>query len=122
MNKHDGFKRGSGCFICADCGKRTRATKRDGADSRLCADCFEFAGRENEHSDNGHEGGPKVEGCPVCCGVKSGKEYADWDGETDMTPKEPMKVVRNLLSGKEVLIPKDTPLCCDPSSETCWCM
>jgi len=28
------------------------------------------------------------------------------------------KVVKNLLSGKECIIPSDTPLCCDPSSET----
>jgi len=28
------------------------------------------------------------------------------------------KVVKNLLSGKECIIPNDTPLCCDPSSET----
>lgn len=31
---------------------------------------------------------------------------------------EGQKVVKNLLSGAEVVIPKDTPLCCDPSSET----
>lgn len=28
------------------------------------------------------------------------------------------KVVQNLLSGQDCIIPKDTPLCCDPSSET----
>ena len=32
------------------------------------------------------------------------------------------KVVRSLMSGKEVVIRKDTPLCCDPSSETYWSM
>ena len=32
------------------------------------------------------------------------------------------KTVRNLMSGKEVEIAVDTPLCCDPSSETYWCM
>jgi hypothetical protein len=35
---------------------------------------------------------------------------------------EGQKVVRNLLSGAECVIPKDTPLCCDPSSETYHCM
>lgn len=34
----------------------------------------------------------------------------------------PMKKVRNLMSGKEIQIPVDTPLCCDPSSETYWSM
>jgi len=32
------------------------------------------------------------------------------------------KTVRNLLSGKELEIESDTPLCCDPSSETYWSM
>jgi hypothetical protein len=32
------------------------------------------------------------------------------------------KVVTNLMSGNLVRIPVDTPLCCDPSSETYWSM
>jgi hypothetical protein len=28
--------------------------------------------------------------------------------------------VTNLMSGKEVQIERDTPHCCDPSSETYW--
>ena len=34
----------------------------------------------------------------------------------------PMKTVKNLMSGKEIQIAVDTPLCCDPSSETYWSM
>lgn len=34
----------------------------------------------------------------------------------------PMKTVKNLMSGKEIQIPVNTPLSCDPSSETYWCM
>ena len=34
----------------------------------------------------------------------------------------PMKTVRNLMSGKELEIPVDTPRCCDPSSELYWTM
>ena len=33
-----------------------------------------------------------------------------------------MKTVTNLMSGKEVQIERDTPHCCDPSSETYWSM
>lgn len=33
-----------------------------------------------------------------------------------------MKKVRNLMTGEEIEIPEDTPLCCDPSSETYWSM
>lgn len=33
-----------------------------------------------------------------------------------------LKTVRNLMSGKEIEIPEDTPLACDPSSETYWSM
>lgn len=34
----------------------------------------------------------------------------------------PTKKVRNLMSGIEIEIAADTPLCCDPSSETYWSM
>jgi len=30
--------------------------------------------------------------------------------------------VKNLMTGKEMQIAADTPLCCDPSSETFWSM
>ena len=33
-----------------------------------------------------------------------------------------MVTVRNLLSGKEVQIPSNTPRCCDPSTELYHCM
>ena len=32
------------------------------------------------------------------------------------------KIVKNLMSGELVEIAADTPLCCDPSSETYWSM
>lgn len=32
------------------------------------------------------------------------------------------KIVLNLISGKMVRIPFNSPLCCDPSSETYWSM
>ena len=37
-------------------------------------------------------------------------------------PKQTTKTVQNLMTGKEIQIPSDTPLCCDPSSETYWSM
>lgn len=37
-------------------------------------------------------------------------------------PESNLKTVRNLLSGAEVVIPVDTPRCCDPSSELYWTM
>jgi len=36
--------------------------------------------------------------------------------------KPKMKKVRNLMSGKMVEIAEDTPMACDPSSETYWSM
>ena len=33
-----------------------------------------------------------------------------------------MKTVRNLMSGKDIQIPHDTPRACDPSSELYWTM
>lgn len=32
------------------------------------------------------------------------------------------KKVKNLMSGKEIEIPSNTPRCCDPSSELYWTM
>lgn len=42
--------------------------------------------------------------------------------EYDLCFKLPVeyKTVKNLLSGKDVVIAEGTPLCCDPSSETYW--
>ena len=42
------------------------------------------------------------------------------DLERHVQPKT--RKVRNLMSGEEVEIAYDTPLCCDPSSETYWSM
>jgi hypothetical protein len=39
---------------------------------------------------------------------------------TDYVNQVPMITVTNLMSGKPVQIRADTPLCCDPSSETYW--
>jgi hypothetical protein len=33
-----------------------------------------------------------------------------------------MKTVKNLMTGKDVQIDRDTPWCCNPSSETYWSM
>ena len=33
-----------------------------------------------------------------------------------------MKTVTNLMTGKEIQIERDTPRCCDPSSELYWSM
>lgn len=34
----------------------------------------------------------------------------------------PNKTVKNLMTGKEIEIPVDTPWCCNPASETYWSM
>jgi hypothetical protein len=36
--------------------------------------------------------------------------------------KSNQKVVKNMMTQNEIVIDKDTPLCCDPSSETYWSM
>lgn len=33
-----------------------------------------------------------------------------------------MKTVRNIMTGKDIQISHDTPMCCDPSSERFWTM
>lgn len=37
-------------------------------------------------------------------------------------PKPKMITVINLMSGKPIQIPEDTPRCCDPSTELYWSM
>lgn len=48
--------------------------------------------------------------------------YAYTDELNYLTNVVHMKKVTNLISGKEIEIPSNTPHCCDPSSETYWSM
>lgn len=51
--------------MCWDCGIR----KAGSSDLRLCPECEDYAGWENEHSDMGHGEGPddpQPHNCPVC--------------------------------------------------------
>ena len=50
------FQRGSGCFVCEACGRRTRDTGTQSVGSRLCPDCYEIAGFYNTLQDEGEEG------------------------------------------------------------------
>jgi hypothetical protein len=47
-------------------------------------------------------------------------QRATWFPDHDIMVKT--REVTNLLSGKKVIIAANTPLCCDPSSETYWSM
>jgi len=58
------FERGSGCYKCRVCGKRTRETGEGESSIELCRRCYDEAGLENDHSDNGHF--TLDEGCPTC--------------------------------------------------------
>lgn len=51
MAKMNRFARHTGCFPCECCGRKTRETRNDNL--RLCEQCFELSGIENEISD-GH--------------------------------------------------------------------
>lgn len=46
--------------------------------------------------------------------------YFDDMFRIEYAPK--FKTVKNLMSGQEVEIAADTPLCCNPASETYWSM
>lgn len=50
------------------------------------------------------------------------EDYAIVDAVTFHKSIEKQETKRNLLSGKEFTQPVNTPLCCDPSSETYWSM
>jgi len=53
---------------------------------------------------------------------KLGKNYAYCEESRYRNQVVHVKTVINLMSKKPVEIPSDTPLCCDPSSETYWSM
>lgn len=59
------FKRGSGCYVCRDCGKQTRETGGGESASRLCRDCYTLAEWANAHSDESHDETPDPN-CPIC--------------------------------------------------------
>ena len=44
--------------------------------------------------------------------------------EVDFAKEYPVgtKVVKNLLTGENIVIAEDTPWCCNPASETYWSM
>jgi hypothetical protein len=48
--------------------------------------------------------------------------YRIADAETFRKSIEKQEIRKNLMSGKEFSQPVNTPLCCDPSSETYWSM
>ena len=59
------------------------------------------------------------------CNVKTGLRKEDFgicDARYFYSQVEKKEVVSNLMSGKPVTQGVNTPLCCDPSSETYWSM
>lgn len=54
MRKTDRFSKGSGCYPCRCCGRKTRSTGRgDNENLELCSQCYDLTGIENSISDNG---------------------------------------------------------------------
>lgn len=56
---------------CEVCGKRRVDRRTQGLDSTMCQVCYEYAGEENRHTDQDHEGTYAITGsgdqdCPVC--------------------------------------------------------
>lgn len=54
------------------------------------------------------------------CAVKTNLVAMHITKVDDTAPE--MMEVNNLMTGKKVLIAKDTPWCCNPASETYWSM
>ena len=50
------------------------------------------------------------------------EEYSIADARTFFDTIEKKETVKNLMSGRDVEQSVNTPLCCDPSSETYWSM
>lgn len=53
MRTTNRFTRGSGCYTCRSCGRKTRDTGRgDNEHIGLCAECFDLGGIENAICDS----------------------------------------------------------------------
>lgn len=60
----------------------------------------------------------------TCSNRNAGRPAYAFMEETLFYIKYPlgMKIVKNLMTGKDVQIAEDTPWCCNPASETFWSM
>ena len=60
----------------------------------------------------------------TCANRNAGKLVYNWVEESWFLLKYPVgtKVVKNLMTGKDMVISEDTPYCCDPSQERYWSM
>lgn len=76
---------------CEDCGRRFKAS--ESGHPTLCEVCYDYAGWENTHNDEGHEIA-KEEGCPVC--------------DPSLDPRKPRKAGRSRAG--MVIIAKGTEL------------
>jgi hypothetical protein len=60
----------------------------------------------------------------TCSNRNAGKTVYQAMEELLFNIKHPVgtKVVKNLMTGEDVVIAEDTPWCCNPASETYWSM
>lgn len=77
MKKTNRFEKGSGCYNCRVCSRKTRSTGRgDNEIINLCEECFEIGGLENEIMDRGDAEGvntAEIERLKRVCREKGGK-------------------------------------------------
>lgn len=81
--------------------------------------------KSNPHADKRYfKTASSAKRSTTCSNRNAGRSAYDFMEETLFYVKFPvgMKVVRNLMTGKDIEIAEDTPHCCDPSSETYWSM
>ena len=69
----DRFKRGTGCYTCKSCGKRTRETGEGESSCEMCRRCYDIGGYENSLSDGGHPDawGNLFDGCKTTDEVRA---------------------------------------------------
>lgn len=60
----------------------------------------------------------------TCSNRNAGRTAYGYMEELLFNIKHPVgkKIVKNLMTGEDVVIAEDTPHCCDPSTETYWSM
>lgn len=81
---------------CADCQTRPIDRSTAGRDSTLCQPCWEYAGWENQHSDDDHNRIYQVPECPICH-----PELDPRVGGSINTPRRPGQVGNQNARGKQ---------------------
>lgn len=117
-NKNNRFARGTGCYNCESCGRKTRESRNDNC--RLCNECFDIAGIENEVQDGYKTVGEvrdEVIALMASCTAKGGKPEFMFSLEVEPATPAAEPVEPNLEAMTEVVTNWHGEFRCTPTAK-----